>query len=297
MKKEDPVSTPEEEEKREKPTYITQTILGIIGGILLVITTATGAAVGLTEAVDYLIEQNILSPDVGNMILRAITFLVMGGGFTVIVGSLLLNTKLRSIGTFLIDIGAGVSLFSLILRIVAFGPTIQTLYEEFIASGNAAPLVEAFQILGFEIGLVGLGVLLAFLATFIELKWPALLSFSSILAILAGITADPTPIRRILNTFNLSQAYVSPFIRVLRFYGVFLLIVALLYGMGWKLLSKILLLLGITLALTSIASLLIALPTVISTFGLTGFPSVFMFLRVLAMVGVLGITVLVIAKG
>lgn len=283
------------EEQPERPEYVVQTMFGIFGGIILLAVNAVGGTGGLREVLRLLIREGYLAKEIGEKILQGLNILVLGGGLTVFFGSLLLQTKLRFIGIRLILIGAGISFVQLILRIVEYGPRIQNQFV--LAYENVAHISRAFTLLGFGVGFLGLGVLLAFLATFKRLKWPFIIAGISFLAMVSGLVADLRLFRLLFNFINLTGRYVNFFLGLIQIYGILLLIVALLYGLGWKLIAKILLFIGILLGISSIALIFLTLPSVVATSGLTGARALISYLRILGMLGMIGMSVYVIVKG
>lgn len=286
-------ASPEEEaEKAKEKDFRIQAVLGFIGGVILVFTNATGEAGGFLQVIRTLIEQNIIPQTIGNTIILALTLLIIGGGFTVIGGSLLLPTKLRFIGIRIISIGAGVSLISLIFRIIAFAPKIQENFTK--AYEDVSNLYEAFSLLGFGIGFLGVGVLLAFLATFYELKWPILIASTSFLAMISGIATHPSQLMVLLGYSGEPSGILQTLFTILKYFGPFLLIVALLYGMGWRLLAKIFLGIGIFLAVHTIVIILIQL------FMINGYPRISLivgFSRITGLIVTIILSAYVIKEG
>lgn len=262
-----------EQEEEKKKKYRVQIGLGILGGLILVVFQVSGSALGLRTVINYFVAQNLLSEQLGDTIHAVLDFFVLGGGVTVICGSLLLGSKLRSVGSFLINIGAGVSLINLVLRIVEYAPQIQVKF--LMASESITYLSDAIKMVGFGIGFVGLGVLLAFLATFDRLKWPLSISVSAFIAMFSGLVADPVLFRVITNFLNLTGPTVDYLLNFMYFYGAFLLIVAILYGLGWRLVAKILLLIGIVLALTTMTTILLTLIHQIGTVAFLSYPVIY----------------------
>ncbi|NIQ06391.1 MAG: hypothetical protein GWO20_11905 [Candidatus Korarchaeota archaeon] len=296
-----PITQEEPKEvEEEKPSFYFQIFLGILGGIILTVLQATGEAEALRVIILFFMNAHILPTNTGNILLVILRLLVVGGGLTVIAGSLLLNSKLRIIGIRLISIGAGISLISLILRIITFGPRIQGFYLQFLSLREFRFLYSAFTLLGSSFGLLGVGVLLAFLATFKELKWSTVIAGISFSALLSGLGADPVSlqfIRNLMDVFNFSPSQIQVLIGVLGVYGAIILIVAVIYGLGWQLIAKIMLLIASFLAIASISVILLSLPNLIRTYGVTSYIVIIGIFRMLGMITIIAASIIVIRKG
>ncbi|MEX0568126.1 MAG: hypothetical protein Q6363_003075, partial [Candidatus Njordarchaeota archaeon] len=104
--------------------YRTQLMFGLIGGLILFIVGAVGS-VGFYEIViNAIMQMDLVPEEYAHIILNVLYILATGGGLTVIAGSLIL-VKVRRLGNWLIGIGAGISLISLLIRIFFLGPIIQ----------------------------------------------------------------------------------------------------------------------------------------------------------------------------
>lgn len=97
-------------------------LLGLIGGILLISANVVGG-IGLWQYLPLVVALLGLPTDVVfvmNMILSALKWIAGLGGIAVISGSILLLMNRVSLGKFIIGLGAGMGLFSLILLFVGY---------------------------------------------------------------------------------------------------------------------------------------------------------------------------------
>lgn len=215
--------------------------LGFIGGAILVITGAVGSAqfyiLLIQTAKTYLGSNTILL----NFLELFFIILASLGGITVIIGSILIGIGRRRIGGWLIGIGAGISLSTLLLKIVLLGPYIQELVK-------TQKFIEAITLFGFEIGLMGLGVFLSFLAMLTNYKWMTFMFLLSILAMFIGATGDVSLLEQLLIRLKLPPEYLSylHYLETLLLYiGLVFLLTTLIVGAGRFFTAKIIVLLGL----------------------------------------------------
>lgn len=299
---EDTSKPQESKETEEQPSYHVHILLGLLGGSILTILHATGRAEGLRTAILFFMQATggaeTLRTTIGNVLLVILHLLVVGGGITVIAGTLLLESKLRFLGIRLISIGAGISLIDLILRIITFGPQIQGSYLQFLSQREFHFLYSALSLLGSGFGLLGVGVILAFLATFKELKWPTIIAGISFTAMLSGLGADPASRQVISYVMAVFHAPSSQLLfEVFGVFGAIILIVAVIYGLGWELFAKIMLVIASFLAIASIGAILMCLPDLIRTFGSTSYIVLICLFRILGMITVIAASIMVIQRG
>ncbi len=220
------------------PRYRIQVIMGIIGGIILFIVGAVGSAGFYEVATDYAISMGIIPAEYGGLFMSFLKLLALGGGLTVIVGSLMIP-KIRGLGNWLIGIGAGISLISVLTKVFLLGPVIQQYVSQ--SYNNVSYLFEALRLLGVEIGVMGLGVLLSFMATFERYRWTIVIGIMSFCSMLAGLSADPKIFEYIRSLLGIPPEYgiyVEYLVRFLMYIGAVLLVIALLAGAGYIGLSK-----------------------------------------------------------
>ena len=134
-------------------------ILCIIGGILMIISSVVGS-VAFFETLFGYIEADV-GEDIAkivSLVIQILGYIAMGGGISVIIGALIVAMDHYRLGKFLISLGAGMGLISLIIFIFA------GIYE-----GTVFEDVEGI-VLGIANGSYGfLGVLLTIIAR-IKLK-------------------------------------------------------------------------------------------------------------------------------
>ena len=95
-------------------------ILCIIGGILMILGSAIGSIAFFEIIYGLLIgilDQLLL--DILALVLQVLVYIAMGGGLSVIIGALIVAMGHYRLGKFIIAIGAGMGLISLIIFIVA----------------------------------------------------------------------------------------------------------------------------------------------------------------------------------
>ncbi|MFW9943059.1 MAG: hypothetical protein ACFFFT_18625 [Candidatus Thorarchaeota archaeon] len=95
-------------------------ILCIIGGILMIISSAVGS-VAFFETLFDLIEEDV-GEDVAKivaLVIQILAYIAMAGGISVIVGSLIVAMNHYRLGKFIIGLGAGMGLISLIIFLVS----------------------------------------------------------------------------------------------------------------------------------------------------------------------------------
>ncbi len=257
---------------REKKEYRVQVILGVVGGLILFLVGAVGSVGFYETAIDKAIELGYLPEKYGTLILNILIYPATGGGLTVIVGSLLIP-KVRRLGNWLIGIGAGISLVSLLIRIFFLGPIIQN-YVYQAAQGDINNLYKAFRILGIEIGVAGAGVLLSFMATFEEYRWTIIIGTMSFFSMLAGLSSNPQIFEYIRSLLNIPEQYWTYFdmiIGFLLYIGAVLLVTSLLAGAGYIHISKIIVVLCLIATLFSVISIVLDVKSLTSYTDLVAF--------------------------
>ncbi len=282
-----PKGEPREIRLRLKKRRRVQAVLGVAGGIILFVLGASGSISFYERIISLVIQYGIISSeykDAALKILEVLGYLAMGGGLTVIIGALLIP-KVRRLGNWLIGIGAGVSLMSFLTKIFFLGPIIQQYVSQ--ATQDMSYLLKAIHLLGIEIGLLGLGIILAFLATFEVYRWTIILGASSFLCMLAGISGDPRLlilIRTILSIPPEYAPYVDRILIILIMYiGPLLLIVSLLAGAGYIRISKILVALSLISMILPTVSAFLDLSTVKNYLG---FYAILQYVRLVSVIGV-----------
>ena len=97
----------------------TATILCLIGGILLIIVSATGS-IGFFEMLKLLAEVDEIAEFywIVEMLLNILTYIAALGGITVVIGALLIMKSREGTGKFVIGIAVGMSLIGLIIQLV-----------------------------------------------------------------------------------------------------------------------------------------------------------------------------------
>ncbi|MFX1474510.1 MAG: hypothetical protein ACFFCO_03390 [Promethearchaeota archaeon] len=95
-------------------------ILGLISGIILILTN-TYASLGFILYVPQIAQLLGLTPVLTNVImlfLYGLNYLAMLGGWTVLVGCVLILLRRYTLGAFLMSLGAGISLIALIWNLI-----------------------------------------------------------------------------------------------------------------------------------------------------------------------------------
>ena len=243
-------------------------MFGLIGGLILFIVGAVGS-VGFYEIViNAIMQMDLVPEEYARIILNVLYILATGGGLTVIAGSLIL-VKVRRLGNWLIGIGAGISLISLLIRIFFLGPIIQYYISK--AYEDVVYFFEGIKILGFEIGLVGIGVLLSFMATFEKYRWTIILGGMSLSSMLAGLSGDPEIFNTIKEALGIPAeygVYVDYVVSFLLYIGSILLVTALLAGAGYIKLSKIVVVLCLVATVFTLISVLMDLSNIRNYFDI-----------------------------
>ncbi|MDA4128984.1 MAG: hypothetical protein OK422_05985 [Thaumarchaeota archaeon] len=141
-------------------SFRTAGFLGIVAGLILIVSGVTSASLLLT-AVGYV--DNYLGSSIGagqilvQVAIAALTYLVGLGGFSVVIGGILLLRKHGTAGRFLIGIGGGMAIFSLLF---AMG-------EALYVTGTSAPIFRQVYF-----GLYWIGAILATISIFLSRKAP-----------------------------------------------------------------------------------------------------------------------------
>ena len=95
-------------------------IICIIGGILMIISSAVGS-VAFFETLFDLIEEDV-GEDVAKivaLVILILAYIAMAGGISVIVGALIVAMDHYRLGKFIIGLGAGMGLISLIIFLIS----------------------------------------------------------------------------------------------------------------------------------------------------------------------------------
>ena len=224
-----------------KIEYKLEMLFGIIGGALLILVGAIGSASTYLMIIEYAKTYANLSEDIATLLAQFFVTLATLGGITVIIGSILIGIGGKRLGSWLVGIGAGISLTSLLLKIYVLGPIIGELIKN-----NQFPAV--FDLLGVEFGLLGAGVLLSFLATLTNYRWMLYSFVLSIVNIYIGVTADPVLIDMLISHLNLPASlypYIYSLEMLVAYVGLLFLIIMLLVGAGYFGLSKTLSILAV----------------------------------------------------
>lgn len=219
-----------------------QFYLGIAGGVILILVGVTGSVGFYQSLIDYAVREGILSSEDSAYVLFILTYLANGGGLTVIAGSFLLP-KIRYLGSTIIRIGAGISFFALLIKIFFIGAIIQSYLPLIITT--QAHVIDMFRLIFMEIGIVGSGVILAFLATFKRYRWTIILGILSFLAMIAGINSNPRIYEFVQNALSVNPSYAPYVDYVVTFLlniGVVFFITAFLVGTIYKPFTKIIVL-------------------------------------------------------
>ncbi len=257
-----------------------RTIMGIAGGIILLVVGYTGTMGIYGTIIDYAVDINLISENYGFLIESILVYLAMGGGITVIIGSLLLS-KIRGLGVWLIRYGAGISLASLFGRIFFLGPIIQSYVG--LAYEDINNLFFAFRILSVEVGLVGFGVLLSFMATFKTYKWTILLGAVSLVTMIAGLSSDPRIFDFVKNMLGVSAGnrILDAVCMFFLYIGSVLLVAALLVGIGYTYISKIIVKICLVITMLVCISVVIDIGHMI---GYVGWVPLLQYIRILGIV-------------
>ncbi|MFX0083523.1 MAG: hypothetical protein ACFE94_17385 [Candidatus Hodarchaeota archaeon] len=94
-------------------------LLCIIGGILMIISSVVGS-ITFFETLFSLIEADV-GEDVAkivSLVIQILAYVAMGGGISVIIGALIVAMDHYRLGKFIIGIGAGMGLLSLIIAFI-----------------------------------------------------------------------------------------------------------------------------------------------------------------------------------
>ncbi|MFX1316152.1 MAG: hypothetical protein ACFE9T_09835 [Promethearchaeota archaeon] len=105
-------------------------LLCIIGGILMIISSIVGS-IAFFETLFSLIEADV-GEDVAkivSLVVQILAYIAMGGGISVIIGALIVAMDHYRLGKFIIGIGAGMGLISLIIFFIS-GIAEGTIVEE-----------------------------------------------------------------------------------------------------------------------------------------------------------------------
>jgi len=95
-------------------------ILCIIGGILMIISSVVGS-IAFFETLFSAIEEDV-GEDVAkivSLVIQVLGYVAMGGGISVIIGALIVAMDHYRLGKFLISLGAGMGLISLIIFFIS----------------------------------------------------------------------------------------------------------------------------------------------------------------------------------
>ena len=95
-------------------------LLCIIGGILMIISSVVGS-ISFFETLYSLIEDDV-GEDVAkivSLVIQILAYIAMGGGISVIIGSLIVAMDYYRLGKIIIGIGAGMGLISLIIFLIS----------------------------------------------------------------------------------------------------------------------------------------------------------------------------------
>lgn len=244
---------------KKQRSYKVQLTLGLSGGLILFLVGAVGSAGFYQLIIDFAAKNGVLPRDYAELLVLIFTYLALGGGLTVIAGTLIIP-KVRRLGNWLIGIGAGISLVSMLVRVYFLGPIIQTYISK--SYEDISYLLQAIRLLGIEIGLVGLGVLLAFMATFEVYRWTITIGAMSFFSMLAGLSGDPRIFSFIRESLGIPPqygVYIDYFVAFLLYVGAVLLVTALLAGAGFIKISKIVVVLCMIATIFSVISILLDL--------------------------------------
>ena len=216
----------EDEEEKIWVKYKLEMLFGIMGGVILLYAGYTGSAEFYLKLINFLKVYLGESSPYLDTAATAFKLIASGGGLSVIIGSVLIGLAWRRIGSWLVDIGAGISLSALLIKIYLLGPVIQEAVRNL-------EYVEALTIFGFEIGLLGTGVFLALLATLTNYRWMLYTFLLSILSMFIGATGDPSLIDSLITRLNIPPEY-GPYLyqleQLVLFIGLMYLIVMILVG-------------------------------------------------------------------
>ena len=105
-------------------------LLCIVGGILMIISSVVGS-ISFFETLFSLIEDDV-GEDVAkivSLVIQILAYIAMGGGISVIIGSLIVAMDHYRLGKIIIGIGAGMGLISLIIFLIS-GVMEGTIIEE-----------------------------------------------------------------------------------------------------------------------------------------------------------------------
>jgi hypothetical protein len=218
------------EEAPEKPKvlvkYKLEMLFGILGGVILLYTGYSGSAEFYIRLIEFLKGYFGESSPYLDTVAATFKLIASAGGLSVIGGSVLIGIAMRRIGTWLVDIGAGISLSALLIKIYLLGPVIQEAVRNL-------EYIKAITIFGFELGLLGAGVFLSFLATLTNYRWMLYTFLLSILSMFIGATGDPSLIDSLINKLNIPPEY-GPYLyqleQLILFIGLMYLIVMILVG-------------------------------------------------------------------
>ncbi|MBD3214847.1 MAG: hypothetical protein GF311_19705 [Candidatus Lokiarchaeota archaeon] len=94
-------------------------VLCIIGGILMIIGSVVGDVTFFTMVFSILEDANPGLAPILNLVLRIFTYIALGGGASVIIGSVIVAIGQYGIGKFIISLGAGMGLIGLIVYLIS----------------------------------------------------------------------------------------------------------------------------------------------------------------------------------
>ncbi len=247
-----------------KIQYKIEMTLGILGGLILFITGAVGSAQTYLLIIDMGKIYVRLSEELANLLANIFIALAIAGGLTVIVGAFFIGFGRRRIGSWLVGIGAGISLSTLLIKIYLLGPIIADL----IRNGQ---FYDAAKIFGVELGLVGLGVVLSFFSTLTNYRWMIYTFILSILNLYIGVTANPELIDLLVSKLSIPES-IQPYIYQLEllvaYVGLLFLIITFIVGANHFKISKFLAILAIISLMPSFVIMIITTASLLSSMTL-----------------------------
>lgn len=216
-----------------------QMYLGLSGGAILLAVGATGSIGFYDKVINYAVAHGVVSRAYGTLIIVALIYLAASGGITVIAGSILIP-KIRQFGVLLVRIGAGISLTSIVTRVFMLGPIIQEYIS--MAYSNSGYLLDAVRLISVDISLVGVGVMLSFMATFRDYRWTLTISAMAICSMFVGVSSNPRIFEYINCVLGIAvdyRVYMDYTVKFMLYIGALLLVAAVLAGIGHVWLSKV----------------------------------------------------------
>jgi hypothetical protein len=127
----------------------------IIGGILMILSSTVGGISFFITVSEYITDVAPELAPILNLILQIFNYIALGGGISVIIGTLIVALNKYGIGKFIIGLGAGMGLIGLIIFIISgiIGGTLANRLLEIIV--NLISLSGGFGFVGVLLTILG----------------------------------------------------------------------------------------------------------------------------------------------